>query len=71
MNMTNQPNADLKAHPASSSATCSTAGEIERLAIPLWAIAAGVNTGNTATICWGIVAMLACFRAMKTMMGKP
>ena len=33
--------------------------EIERLSIPLWMIAGGVNTGLIAMVCWVVAALLA------------
>lgn len=46
---------------------CSNAVEIERLAVPLWAIAAGVNTGIVQMICLGIAAALASLVLVSTL----
>ena len=46
---------------------CSTAVEmVERLSVPLWVIAGGVNTGTVATVCLVTAAALAVIILIST-----
>jgi len=70
-----QNNSTEKRGDSSLQPDCSTAVEIERLSVPLWAIAGGVNNGTISTVCWitaaGLAVIILISTTVQTWKAKP